>query len=579
MLFDRTKVFIITASAILTAITGFASWSGLHDFMKDTQTSESLWLHESLLILLVTTLTLLMWFALHQMFVPRQSRRYINVAAGVIYAFLLCWSVSFGLGFWWSVISGSETTRTNLVAMRDQTVLAAARAEARADAIKAAVDSIDTWSTSQMAREEKGGGSCGLPSSSGRGNLYAARKLVHESVLSMKGRALEGFYGPVKDSAALTKAVRVDLPVVGREDAFRNAVANLSKPIAAINTLHTGLASSLASDMKSLAASISIAPGNARFACYDPSLAQRLETAAALASQPLDLSVTEAIYAEGVAGTAEAIRRMWRFIFGQESAAAFSGRDFIALLATIGLDLALFVLAIMERGHLSSRSEAPAMVSMVDYSRMTRNPDQVSLEQVLRAALDLMPANTLQWIRWHLVHHDGYDYFVFPNLYAVSMTDEREKKLAMTLNQVAGVLHNMKVVRPLTQRQLRKLGKAEQRVSDTGLAQHVNAFSTSASPDQVSVYNPVEAVTRNLGLFSKSHRALEIAGWSSDAQKQVEVYRLVDAKRGITDLITIIENALPIKEEKPWPSPEYITQDFDPPKIMLSASKPKNKVR
>ena len=43
---------------------------------------------------------------------------------------------------------------------------------------------------------------------------------------------------------------------------------------------------------------------------------------------------------------------------------------------------------------------------------------------------------------------------------------------------------------------------------------------------------------RNHGLFSKAERALEIAGWSEKARKDIEVFRLVDAE-GLTPLLMV----------------------------------------
>jgi hypothetical protein len=44
---------------------------------------------------------------------------------------------------------------------------------------------------------------------------------------------------------------------------------------------------------------------------------------------------------------------------------------------------------------------------------------------------------------------------------------------------------------------------------------------------------------RNHGLFSKAERALEIAGWSEKARKDIEVFRLVDAE-GLTPLLMVL---------------------------------------
>jgi hypothetical protein len=44
---------------------------------------------------------------------------------------------------------------------------------------------------------------------------------------------------------------------------------------------------------------------------------------------------------------------------------------------------------------------------------------------------------------------------------------------------------------------------------------------------------------RNHGLFSKAERALEMAGWSERARRDVEVFRLVDTE-GLTPLLMVL---------------------------------------
>jgi hypothetical protein len=47
---------------------------------------------------------------------------------------------------------------------------------------------------------------------------------------------------------------------------------------------------------------------------------------------------------------------------------------------------------------------------------------------------------------------------------------------------------------------------------------------------------------RHHGLLSKAHRALAIAGWSPSAQRDVEVFRLVDCD-GLTPLLALFNAA------------------------------------
>ena len=47
----------------------------------------------------------------------------------------------------------------------------------------------------------------------------------------------------------------------------------------------------------------------------------------------------------------------------------------------------------------------------------------------------------------------------------------------------------------------------------------------------------------NHGLLSKGRRVLEIAGWSEEAQKDMEVYALVDTE-GLTPFLTVLNEAV-----------------------------------
>ncbi len=57
-----------------------------------------------------------------------------------------------------------------------------------------------------------------------------------------------------------------------------------------------------------------IAPGSRGFSCYDPTLAERLRQAAAQAEQPAELKLREAVFNEGPAGVANAVKNLWRNI-------------------------------------------------------------------------------------------------------------------------------------------------------------------------------------------------------------------------------------------------------------------------
>ncbi len=77
----------------------------------------------------------------------------------------------------------------------------------------------------------------------------------------------------------------------------------------------------------------------------------------------------------------------------------------IALLATIGIDLGLLALAILN----PPRRAEPAAVR------------RTSMRQI-RAAIDTAiaraPGANLEWVRRHFIYHKGASYLVIPNLYS-----------------------------------------------------------------------------------------------------------------------------------------------------------------
>jgi hypothetical protein len=53
-------------------------------------------------------------------------------------------------------------------------------------------------------------------------------------------------------------------------------------------------------------------------------------------------------------------------------------------------------------------------------------------------------------MRRHFVHHGACSYFLILNLYAVDSIDDQEQLRALAINQLAGVLANLHLIRPLT---------------------------------------------------------------------------------------------------------------------------------
>jgi hypothetical protein len=307
--------------------------------------------------------------------------------------------------------------------------------------------------------------------------------------------------------------------------------------------------------MRALANVVSIPPGTAGFSCYDPTLADRLRQAAAQAQQPAELKLREAVFNEGPAGVANAVKNLWRNIGAYskslvtyvasggrhtgshtDSGEPITGRDLIALLASIGIDLGLLALAIVNPPR-----EGPSVRPSGTLSRQ--------INAAIDTAVGRAPGADREWIRRHFIHHREASYLVIPNLYACDPNDKEECARGLAMNQLAGVLSDLDLVAwprkgfgprwlRLRKSELERLKKEETYASDTDLGEARKKFNEDRGAPESGLGERI----RNHGLFSKAERALETAGWSERARNDIEIFRLTDAD-GLTPLLMVLNDA------------------------------------
>ena len=553
------------ASFMLLIISGYATWHGMRDFIVGVSSTANVEAaggglsvsNDVLVIAVVVALTFLMWLTLRETFGAKRRLRE-RLVTFPLYIFLAIWSIGFGYGFWWSLISGEEATRTGLSGLQEDARDASAVVAARLDAVKGQLDNVVNWSESQMAREETSGGSCGTPSGAGRGPLYNARRSVRDSVSNLRECMTRSWLEPVQaDVEALRQAAAVlgGATVEERQRNFEAKASEIRGRARNIAARSNQLGQSTAAEMRALAASVSTPPGKTGSSCFDPTLAERLNEAAAQAEQPAELKLREAVFNEGPAGVANAVKNLWsnigaytssafRYLFAGGSGAAsghtdsgepITGRDVIALLATIGIDLGLLALAIVNPAR-----EPPSVRPSGALARQIRD--------AIDTAINRAPGADFEWVRRHFVHHNKASYLVIPNLYSCDPNDEDESAKAMAVNQLAGVLSDLELVRwpkggkrwLLQENELKKL-KAEESVgSDTDLTAIRKKWAEEQgfSAEEAKQYADKRAV-RNHGLFSKAERALQIAGWSEKARNDIEIFKLVDTE-GLTPLLMVL---------------------------------------
>ena len=145
------------------------------------------------------------------------------------------------------------------------------------------------------------------------------------------------------------------------------------------------------------------------------------------------IEAARGVFSEGPAGVANAVKNLWSNI-GAYTSGAFryvfaggnlvttghtgggepiTGRDVIALLATIGVDMGLLALAI-----LNPPREPPSIRPSGSLARQIRD--------AIDTAINRAPGADLEWVRRHFVHHNKASYLVIPNLYSADPNEQRK---------------------------------------------------------------------------------------------------------------------------------------------------------
>ena len=566
------------ASLMLLFISGYATWHGMRDFIVGVSAASNdsggLSLSNDVLVLLVVAaLTFLMWLALRETFGShrRLVERLITIP---LYLFLAIWSIGFGYGFWWSLIAGEDATRSGLSGLQEDARDASSAIAARLDAVRSQLDNVVSWSESQMAREESSGGSCGTSSGAGRGPLYNARRSVRNSVSTLRDGMVRSWLTPVQadiDRLRQSAGAAEGTTLLERQKAFESRAAAIRGEARNIAARSNELGKSTASEMRALSSAVAISPNHAGFSCYDPTLAERLKQAAAQAELPAQLSLRDAAFNEGPAGVANAVKKLWAnigsylagavtyvFTAGRTSVESkagepITGRDLIALLATIGIDLGLLALAALN----PPPAEPGRRDGLAGSHAKLRLPSRAVIQQLSSAfetAISRAPDVDLDWVRRHFLHHGACSYFVIPNIYGVDSADPNEELRGLAINQLAGVLANLDLIRPLTESELRRFGREETRPSVgnlKALEQHHARKMAAAEKSRIAWQTWLPAPLtdsndrdrpRRHGLLSKAQRTLDIAGWSAAAQEDVEIFRFVDCD-GLTPLLALFNEA------------------------------------
>ncbi|MBL8564921.1 MAG: hypothetical protein JNM89_04320 [Hyphomicrobiaceae bacterium] len=559
------------ASLMLLLISTYGTWHGMADFIIGVSQAPGAShgrelvgglsvTNDILVATVVIALSFLMWLALRESFGIGRSWR-DRAIMFPLYIFLALWSIGFGYGFWWSLIAGEEATRTSMAALQEDARDASNAVAARLDAVKSQIDNVAVWSDGQMSREETSGGSCGVASGAGRGPLYNARRSVRDGVTSLRDGIQRSWLEPVKADVELLQQAAASLggeTVEARQREFEARSSQIRSRARAIAARSNELGQSTAAEMRALAQAVNVAPGKPGFSCYDPTLAQRLTQAADQAAQPAELKLRAAVFTEGPAGVANAIKNLWANMGAYAGSLVdyvmsggkvspnrtaggepITGRDLIALLATVGIDIGLFALTALNPPP-AERKRFPA-----ETERQIRD--------AIRAAAARAPGMNTEWVRKHFVHHYMHSYFVIPNLYSADPQKPGEAEKALAMNQLSGVLDDLGLIRWPHRRQnwqiwkkdeLDVLREEESLSSKSALIEARKKWMKDnprgySQEEQEKIMSAKDI--RNHGLFSKADRMLENAGWSERARNDIEVFVLEDVE-GLTPLLDALND-------------------------------------
>lgn len=413
-LFDASAHGLVTL--LLLAASFFATWRGMHDFISSYDVGSGRGT-QALVLLVVVTLSLAMYVALREMIAPYNvtglwSAFWKRAVAFILYAVLALWSVGFGYGFWWSLVAGQSATEATLqrtvTAVRDETSDMRARLAA-ASSVMASAEQLSNLKADQEATR---GGTCGVASPPGDGPLARARSETQAQIAVLADTVRDDWQAPLGARLSsietnLQSALGGGAASTDRKATFETVARQTQTAAREIGADATARGRTIAAQLRSKAEQLSVPPENGRVTyCYDPDLAASLRTAADELAQDYVINVPTFSYAEGADGVARAIEQLAESVVSalpginiQPAGAArpvLAGRDIVALMAAIGIDLALFILALLRGGSgregddmLALASELPPRdgggVAKADRDRI--GPAPVSVPRSSRQAL------------------------------------------------------------------------------------------------------------------------------------------------------------------------------------------------
>jgi len=390
-------------------LSAYAAYEGIHDLIliEQPRLVQESW-QRYYIMGAVALLTLAMWVLLEVAL--RRGTFGKRSLSAVVYVVLALWSIGFGYGFWWKVIASRADTASNIDSVVEFVGDQVERAERAVTQLENDLGAILKKSAEKQAEEETKGSSCGVPSNVGRGTFFKLRSDVTARAQDVHSRITQQWIVPLKKQVELLSAQRKRLaePSVRsmQEDErrllFRNAYEVSRRSANIMQESSTDLGAKFKGELEKFAADLSVRPGADKTSCYDPALAGSLIAAARAAGRPVSFVMPDFSVNEGAAATAHAFNKVWGNVFWavektfaslglaevQTAPRPMQGRDVIALVASIVVDICIFVFTLLrsrkplEASHLFQTADAAARAKLKTAIRAFEGDDAVDARRV-----------------------------------------------------------------------------------------------------------------------------------------------------------------------------------------------------
>lgn len=341
---------------------GLATALGLRDLLMSGREAPGV-LEVAIAMGLAVGIVMFMWWALEVAIRSLTIRRFLALFA--VYVILMLWSISFGFGFYWKMLSAADVAEDN---MRRGVAAAQMSADTAIEQIKyipTVLTRMENASNARRQREANEGDSCGVDTPRGEGPYFRTRQDIDEAVAGLTG----DLRSALNLSEIPTLKVEIDNLSKAANDApgnesqreqlnrYRDFGAGANRILSALNA-KIELAQGRKEGFEKLASSLRAGHDSGRgVRCFDEALASSLErTANDLEGLKKATLLSEATVNPELdtAATRAAFFRVWGTVlrpigFKSEGALTFQQSDVIALFAALGVDLVIFAATVAGR--------------------------------------------------------------------------------------------------------------------------------------------------------------------------------------------------------------------------------------